>query len=301
LGHGSYIQGFETTATFDKDRDEFTIHTPTETAIKWWIGGAACKYYMKMIFILILIFLDTSVVCVCFARLIIEGKDYGIHIFYVPLRNLEDHSLLPGITIGDCGAKMGRNGIDNGWIQFTNIRIPRYYMLMKYSKVSRDGLYSHPPSLQIAYSALISGRIPLISFCSSYIQKALVIAIRYGAVRRQFLHPDHQREGEECRKWSNFICVMKKKSFPKISNLFLEILDYATYKYHIMPIMAGAIAFRFMYQKMTIMNDEMQNRIKQHDFSLLKDLHASIAGLKAFCSWFGLYSIEECRQSCGGQ
>lgn len=38
LGHGSYTRGFETTATFDHATDEFVIHTPTDTATKWWIG-----------------------------------------------------------------------------------------------------------------------------------------------------------------------------------------------------------------------------------------------------------------------
>lgn len=38
LGHGSHTRGFETTATFDRATDEFVIHTPTDTATKWWIG-----------------------------------------------------------------------------------------------------------------------------------------------------------------------------------------------------------------------------------------------------------------------
>lgn len=38
LGHGSYTRGFETTATYDHATDEFIIHTPTDTATKWWIG-----------------------------------------------------------------------------------------------------------------------------------------------------------------------------------------------------------------------------------------------------------------------
>lgn len=38
LGHGSYTRGLETTATFDRATDEFVIHTPTDTATKWWIG-----------------------------------------------------------------------------------------------------------------------------------------------------------------------------------------------------------------------------------------------------------------------
>jgi len=39
--HGSNVPGLETTATFDPATDEFIIHTPTLTATKWWIGGAA--------------------------------------------------------------------------------------------------------------------------------------------------------------------------------------------------------------------------------------------------------------------
>jgi len=41
LGHGSNVRGIETTAVFDKARDEFVIHTPTETAQKYWIGGGS--------------------------------------------------------------------------------------------------------------------------------------------------------------------------------------------------------------------------------------------------------------------
>lgn len=39
LGHGSNIQGLETTVTFDPETDEFTIHSPTLTSSTWWPGG----------------------------------------------------------------------------------------------------------------------------------------------------------------------------------------------------------------------------------------------------------------------
>ncbi|GLE09273.1 hypothetical protein PINS_up020882 [Pythium insidiosum] len=42
LGHGSFTRGLETTATFDPVTDEFVIHTPTDTATKWWIGYVVC-------------------------------------------------------------------------------------------------------------------------------------------------------------------------------------------------------------------------------------------------------------------
>jgi acyl-CoA oxidase len=41
------------------------------------------------------------------ARLITAGKDYGPHAFVVPIRSMEDHTLLPGVMAGDIGPKMG--------------------------------------------------------------------------------------------------------------------------------------------------------------------------------------------------
>jgi acyl-CoA oxidase len=57
LGHGSYIRGFETTATFDKAAQEFVINTPTETATKFWIGMAG----------------QSATHSVVYARLLIDG------------------------------------------------------------------------------------------------------------------------------------------------------------------------------------------------------------------------------------
>jgi acyl-CoA oxidase len=40
MGHGSNLRGIETTAIYNRESDSFTIHSPTETSTKWWIGGA---------------------------------------------------------------------------------------------------------------------------------------------------------------------------------------------------------------------------------------------------------------------
>ena len=32
---------------------------------------------------------------------------------------------LPGIEIGDCGNKMGENGMDTGYMRLKDVRIPR--------------------------------------------------------------------------------------------------------------------------------------------------------------------------------
>lgn len=138
LGHGSNVAGLETTATFDRETDEFIIDTPHIGATKWWIGGAAHSATHSSIY----------------ARLLVDGKDYGVKTFVVPLRD-SNHDLLPGVAIGDIGSKMGREGVDNGWIQFTDVRIPRFFMLQKFCKVSRDGKVTLPPLEQLAYISLL--------------------------------------------------------------------------------------------------------------------------------------------------
>lgn len=39
LGHGTFVRGLETTATYDPETQDFIIHSPTLTSTKWWPGG----------------------------------------------------------------------------------------------------------------------------------------------------------------------------------------------------------------------------------------------------------------------
>ena len=39
MGHGTFIRGLETTATYDPRTEEFILNSPTLTAFKWWPGG----------------------------------------------------------------------------------------------------------------------------------------------------------------------------------------------------------------------------------------------------------------------
>ena len=43
LGHGTFIRGLETTATYDPETEEFVLHSPTLSSYKWWAGGR--KYH----------------------------------------------------------------------------------------------------------------------------------------------------------------------------------------------------------------------------------------------------------------
>lgn len=59
----------------------------------------------------------------------------------MPIRDPKSFLPYPGVTVGDMGEKVGLNGVDNGWVYFTNYRIPRMNLLNKTADVTPDGKY----------------------------------------------------------------------------------------------------------------------------------------------------------------
>ena len=41
LGHGTFVRGLETTATYDAQSEQFVVHSPALSSTKWWPGGEA--------------------------------------------------------------------------------------------------------------------------------------------------------------------------------------------------------------------------------------------------------------------
>jgi acyl-CoA oxidase len=48
---------------------------------------------------------------------------------------------LPGVILGDCGKKIGLEGVDNGFIIFNHVRIPRENLLNRFSNVTPGGTF----------------------------------------------------------------------------------------------------------------------------------------------------------------
>ncbi|RLN31967.1 hypothetical protein BBO99_00003958 [Phytophthora kernoviae] len=244
LGHGSFTRGFETTATFDEETDEFVIHTPTDTATKWWIGGAG----------------QTATHSVCFARLVLPkdgGVDHGVQSFVVPLRDVETHEPLP---------------------RFDHVRIPRANMLRRYAQVSRDGVFSQTQhKAQLAYAALLVNRGKIVTLSVGVLEKALTIAVRYAAVRRQGLQVNSGDPHPETK-----------------------LLDYQTHQHRLMPVMARAYAYRLQTRHITRLLQQFEAQGSDISEALLADIHGTMSGFKAFCTWDVQEGIDTCRQSCGG-
>ncbi|KAG2226002.1 hypothetical protein INT45_002468 [Circinella minor] len=271
LGHGSNVRGLETTATYDVNTQEFVINSPTLTSSKWWIGGlgVAANHAMVM------------------ARLISNGKDYGPHPFIVQIRDLKTHEPLPGVTVGDIGPKFGFNTVDNGFILFDNIRIPHIAMMARYSKIDKaSGDYIKPPNSKLAYGTMVFVRANIILESRYVLARAATVAIRYSAIRSQFV------DDASPKKIQNTDGTSKIVETP--------VLDYVMQQYRLFPVIAQAYACHFTALEMHRMYYENQEKMAQGDFSYLADLHASSSGLKSLTTTLGSAGIEECRRACGG-
>lgn len=63
---------------------------------------------------------------------------------------------MPGIVIGDIGPKSlgGFASTDNGFARFDHVRIPKIYMLSKFSQITDDGKYIQPPHAKLSYGGV---------------------------------------------------------------------------------------------------------------------------------------------------
>ena len=122
---------------------------------------------------------------IIFAQLIIKKKSYGLHAFLVPIRD-KNHNLLPNVEAGDVGPKYGYHTKDNGYVKFTNHRIKREYMLMRYAKVSKDGSYTRRGNEKISYATMLVIRALIPYVCFAGLTKGVTILTRYSLVRKQF-------------------------------------------------------------------------------------------------------------------
>ena len=253
--HGSNVKGIETTATYNHQTKTFIIHTPNEWARKEYIGNAAMHGQKATVF----------------AKLILDGKDYGVSAFVVPLRDKKGN-LHTGVTIKDCGRKMGLNGVDNGVIYFNQVEIPAEDMLDRFAGVSEDGKFVSPIASDnrrffTMLGTLVGGRIGIPRSGNAACKSGLTIAIRYGDQRRQF-GPEGGTE--------------------------VPILNYRTHQKRLMPLLANTYALHFSLQYLT---NRFINR-KEED---MQEIEALAAGLKSFATWNTTATLQECREACGGK
>lgn len=260
-GHGSDVSAIGTTATYDADTDEWVINTPFRAAWKDYLGNAALH----------------AKAAVVFAQLITRGVNHGVHAIYVPIRD-EKGDFLPGIGGEDDGLKGGLNGIDNGRLHFTDVRVPRTNLLNRYGSVDEHGVYTSPitsPGRRFftMLGTLVQGRISLDGACVVASKLALTIAIRYGNERRQFT-ADSDDE--------------------------VVLMDYQRHQRRLLPRLAQTYAMSFAHEVFLEKFDAVFSGAEDTD-QARQDLETLAAALKPLSTWNALDIIQEAREACGGQ
>lgn len=254
-GHGSNVKGIETTATYDHATRTFVINTPNELAKKEYIGNAALHGQMATTFV----------------KLIVDGKDYGVSAIIVPLRDKKGN-LAPGITIEDCGRKMGLNGVDNGKIHYNQVRVPYDNLLDRFCSVTADGKFDSPIASDnrrffTMLGTLVGGRIGIPRSGNAASKAGLTIAIRYGDKRPQF-GPEGGAE--------------------------VPILNYRVHQRRLIPYLANVYALHFALLYLT-------ERFLKRSEADMQEIEALAAGLKSYATWNTTACLQECREACGGK
>ncbi|MDF2574585.1 MAG: acyl-CoA dehydrogenase [Agromyces sp.] len=260
-GHGSDVAAIGTTATYDESTQEFVIHTPFRGAWKDYLGNAALH----------------GVAAVVFAQLITKGVNHGVHAFYVPIRDVEGR-FLPGIGGEDDGLKGGLNGIDNGRLHFTDVRVPRENLLNRYGDVAADGTYSSPISSPgrrffTMLGTLVQGRVSLDGAATTAAAMALTIAITYGNQRRQFNAASDTDEE--------------------------VLLDYQRHQRRLLPKLATTYAQVFAHDEFLRKFDAVFSGEADTDDDR-QDLETIAAALKPLSTWHALDTLQEAREATGG-
>ncbi|MFK7989358.1 MAG: acyl-CoA dehydrogenase [Sandaracinaceae bacterium] len=259
LGHGSNVRELETVARWDPERDAFVLHTPSRSARKEWIGNAALHGRTMVVF----------------AQLEVQGVGHGVHAFVVPVRDDEGRTL-PGVRIADCGDKMGLDGVDNGRIWFDHVEVPRDNLLDRYGRVTDAGEYDSPIASAsrrffTMLGTLVGGRISVGAAAVTASKSALTIAIRYGALRRQF--------GAE----------------PTDGGAPTEraILDYPSHQRRLIPKLAETYALHFA-------SADLQRRFHEHEGEDTRAIETLAAAMKVLMTWHAIDSVQAARECCGG-
>ncbi len=260
-GHGSDVAAIGTTATYDEAKQQFVINTPFRGAWKDYLGNAAVH----------------GTAAVVFAQLITKGVNHGVHAFYVPIRNTKG-GFLKGIGGEDDGLKGGLNGIDNGRLHFTSVRVPRENLLNRYGSVSEDGTYSSPISSPgrrffTMLGTLVQGRVSLDGAATTAAAMALTIAITYGNQRRQFNAASDTDEE--------------------------VLLDYQRHQRRLLPKLATTYAQIFAHDEFLVKFDAVFSGAADTDDDR-QDLETIAAALKPLSTWHALETLQEAREAAGG-
>ena len=159
----------ETTADYNPETQTFTLNSPNEGAAKNWISQG---------------FVGDKIVAI--ADLRVGGQSYGPHAFFTDLR--QGGELVEGVTVGDMGRKTVGNDLDNAWIHFNNVKVPKSALLNKFADVEDDGTYVQRvkglPAFHMIGQRLFSGRVAVAQAAMEFRKSVFAGTAKYAEERK---------------------------------------------------------------------------------------------------------------------
>lgn len=174
LAHGNNVQALETEALYDRNSDEFVLHTPNARAQKYMPNTGAP---------------GVAKIAVVMARLKVDGDDCGVFPFIVRIRSAE--GLCPGVHVTSLGDKPDY-ALDNAVTSFDRVRVPRGHWLSGAdSKIDESGTFSSTVRSRRArflrsMDRVQTGKLCLSAVAVAFSSAALQLTMTYGAQRRTF-------------------------------------------------------------------------------------------------------------------
>ncbi|WP_405808659.1 acyl-CoA dehydrogenase [Streptomyces sp. NBC_01520] len=170
VAHGNDAAAMETTATYDRARDGFVLHTPNAGAQKFMpntspAGGP-----------------KSGLVA---ARLMDDGEDHGIRLFLVPLT--DDVRALPGVRVRRLPARMG-SPVDHCLTAFDQLFVERSALLGAREGGGGQGDFSSTRAdrrrrFLTSIGRVVPGRISMSACAAGSARATLAVAVRYGGHR----------------------------------------------------------------------------------------------------------------------
>lgn len=181
--------------------------------------------------------------------------------------------------MGDIGPKYGYASMDNGYMLFDHFRVPKSAMLSRYADVSDDtGALVRSGHPAVVYGSLTFVRGQIIMQARLVLARAVTVAVRYCAIRRQFKDRDSSSPLDE----------------------EMQVLDYPTVQIRILPLLATTFALHYTGEYMYELYQKSRQTIDKGDFGPLAELHSASSGLKSLCTTLAADGIETCRRAMGG-
>lgn len=200
-----------TTATWEPSSQSFILNSDDQGSHKNWIsqGLIADK-------------------CATIATLIVGGKSYGPHGFLMDFR--KDGKVVSGIELGDMGRKTTGNDLDNAWINFNKVKLPKSALLNRFADIQNDQYVQTTKQkmrIEIIGQRLLSGRVAVAQAALEFAEKLYTHTKNYTDSKRcwspngnvtlsnipqlRALYQDADREFKRLKKFSSIVEVQLSK------------------------------------------------------------------------------------------